>query len=128
LPPVDPTAAIGSFFEAFTAAIQNGDDAFLIGHLSPLVLERYDGAACQAQLDALLIPNGAVELVEVVQVGTWDWTTDGITRSVEGATTVTTRTTSDGTTFDQAESHVVVDGDGFVHWFTDCGVPKGGAL
>ncbi|HEY7628412.1 MAG TPA: hypothetical protein VH761_15170 [Ilumatobacteraceae bacterium] len=127
-PPPNPAAAVEAFFESFSAAIQAGDETFLSSHLSPLVLERYDGAACDAQLADLQIPQGSVEYVEIVEVGAWDWTTDDITRTIEAVTTVKTRTTSDGTTFDDTESHVIVDDNGFVYWFTDCGSPKGGAL
>ncbi len=124
---IAPDIAVPQFFASFSAALRAGDSAFFAEHLHPFVLDRYDSAMCAAQLQSLVIPQGAIEVVAIVGIGAWEWITDGISRTIDGVTTVQTRTTSDGTTFTDAESHVVVDG-GLVQWFTDCGEPKQGAL
>jgi hypothetical protein len=59
---------------------------------------------------------------------TWSWETDGLARQIADATTVHVRRTEDGgVTVIESDVHVVVDGDGRVRWFTDCGDPKAGA-
>ncbi len=72
------------------------------------------------------MPAFDTEVLAVGTTGAFDWSTDGVTRQVADTTTVRLRTTEDGSTFVEADSHVVIEG-GLVRWFTDCGTPKGGA-
>lgn len=122
-----PAEAVDQFLQALSAALRTGDTEFLVGHLHDLVFDRYDADACTDQLRNA-IPDASIEFVGITEVGAWEWTTDAITRSIDGITTVSTRTTSDGTNFSDTESHVFVDADGVVRWFTDCGAPRGDAL
>lgn len=127
VPTATPDEAVTGFIGSLATAIRQRDVAFLTGHLHPFVMDRYDGGSCEAYFSGLDAPSFAIEVVSIGEVGLWEWTTDGLTRAVADATTVLTRTTSNGTTFTDGEAHVQIDSAGFVRWFTDCGTPKEGA-
>ena len=114
------------FLVQLSQAVRAKDATFLFERLHPFVLERYGETACRAYLGGLSTPAFNIEPLAVVGTGTWDWTTDGLTRAVPGATTVRVRATQDGNAYSETESHVVVQA-GKVLWFTDCGTPIAGA-
>jgi hypothetical protein len=89
------------------------------------VFERYDRAACEAYLAGRTAPAARTEVLAVAAPGPWAWATDGLSREIDGVTTVRLRRTEDGTTSTETDNHVAVV-DGHVLWFTDCGTPKEG--
>jgi hypothetical protein len=117
-----PDVSPQTFFAAFGRALAGGDSAFLIAHLHPLVVARYGADQCRAYLTGLSVPKYSVQVLSVGAPEAWDWTLDGKTDRVENAVPVKIRSTEDGVTFRDVDSHVVVAG-GTVRWFTDCGTP-----
>jgi hypothetical protein len=115
------------FLTAWVAAHRAHDVEFLLARLHPLVIERYGEEQCRAYLDAI---DGSAYGAEVLSVepGTapWLWVLDGIETLVDDAITVQVRRTEDGTTFFEAEGHLVLV-DTEISWFTDCGTPLAGA-
>jgi hypothetical protein len=116
-----------AFFAALGEAFRSGDARFLFSRLHHAVVERYGAAQCRTALANTVVPDYAVEILDVAEEeASFVYETDGIRRRVHGATTVRVRVTQDGETFTETDTHIVLDGDRY-RWLTDCGTPPQGA-
>jgi hypothetical protein len=124
------TAGDGStivrFFGDLSEAVRTRDTGFLLDNLHESVFDRYRRADCRAYLEGLATPSFDARVLEVVGAGRWAWETDGLSLSIDDATTVRLHTAQDGVVYSESEAHVAVDGER-VSWFTDCGMPRPGA-
>jgi hypothetical protein len=110
---------IPDFYEQFSASIRDGDTAFLLERLHPVVDEAYPDL-CQATLESFVDPDFDVSLESIGATGTWEWSLpDGRSFPVADATTVTIALTGRGQLGTPSESHLVLI-DGVYRWFTFC--------
>jgi hypothetical protein len=114
------------FFGTLAAAFAEGDGRFLFMRLHPATVERYGAAQCRGLFATFEFPEYSIEVLSVGDVGPFDYETDGLSRRIDGATSVRIRFTEDGTTFIETDSHIVLDA-GRYRWLTDCGTPLEGA-
>jgi len=121
--PTPPTtdgnlAKAEAFAQAFNDAFQSGDTEALFELLHPAVIDLYGAEACQAYFASVIENPIQIEVLEILEVGTWDWVID------ERSTLIvfTFKVTVQGKT-SQHEIHLSLSDDGSFLWFTDCGEP-----
>lgn len=120
--PTPTTEPIEAFYPDFNAALAEHDVEFLFARLAPPVFDRYGADQCRSYLDSLPPQDTELEVIDVAGPAAWDWVSDEVVTTIPDAYTVTLERTVDGQT-SQIESHVV-QADGEVRWFTDCGDPR----
>ena len=108
------------FVAALAKAERDADLDFRLARLHPAVIERYGEDQCRAALDDPADPTARFEAPKVDHVGSWDYTSDGQTTTIEKTTFV------DAERYDRSHSggqdivvHIAKAG-GEYRWFTDC--------
>jgi hypothetical protein len=114
-----------AFLAAYVGAIQRGDQTFLFDRLHPVVVARYGADACRAALGMLTDPQASLRLLSTSSATAWDYTSDGLTKTVPDTTTFVVDGTVQGAS-GQREYHFTRV-DGRYRSFVDCGTPLGGA-
>lgn len=118
---VDAEELIPRFFDELSAALTDGDVAWLVEHLHPAVIDRYGRGPCQEELTAVSGRPIRLQATAIAAPTVWQWETDGLVTQIDDAYRVTVEQTfADQTTI---EAHTVID-QGQVRWFTDCGEPQ----
>jgi hypothetical protein len=116
--PPDDLSAEG-FAQELAAALEEGDDEYLFGHLHPATIERYGEQSCRAYVAGI---EGAVnwEILGSSGPAPWSYETDGLATTIDDAWTVTVR--QPGAEPEVRDVHYA-QANGTWRWFTDCGDP-----
>jgi hypothetical protein len=120
--PTEVRAAIVGFAEQFSADMASGNVDGLLETLAYPVFLRYNTPQCRTELERVIVNPVHIEVLEVTWIGTWIWTTDGLSTELEHVYTVLVRFTAGGETWEQW-IHLIVLPDLSVWWLTDCGTP-----
>ncbi len=90
------------------------------------MIERYGEAVCGPHVATIGDPTITYVVSAVSAPMPWDWTTDGLTRTIDGAYFVDA-TVSDDVTAPLAVTLHIVPVNGLQRYFIDCGDPLPGA-
>jgi hypothetical protein len=108
-----------TFALALGKAERDGDVDFRVERLHPAVIERYGEAACRADLDGPPDPTVRFEEPVVDRVGSWDYTSDGETVTIEETFFVNAERYGGGEPGRDVVLHFA-EAEGLLRWFTDC--------
>ena len=103
--------------------LRTGDIDRLIERLHPEVIALYGLEACRAYFPNVIDPDVAIVVGDVGAPEPWDWATEGRIVSLDNAIPVQVSLTTRGDTANQVLHLVEIDGT--LRWFSDCGDPTG---
>lgn len=118
LPPAETPE---QFVELWAAAFRNGDAVFLFDRMAQPVLDRYGADQCETFAASLNVPDFELTIREIAEPGPFDYETDGRTETIADSIGIEVERLEGGQTIIQ-EVHVI-EVDGELRWFTDCGNP-----
>lgn len=118
VPDEDPAEFLAILVEGL-----RGDAELLVSRLNQATFDRYGREQCEAVLPTLADATAELELREVGEPETWEYTTDDVVTVIENAVPIEVSRVAAGQTLIQEVHWVLLDGRWT--WFTDCGDPIG---